>query len=203
MTNDSEPTTPGEASPGSTATQSEGAAGASPAAGTPRAAAVVPARDDAGARGIPAWLKVGVIFFGLSGAVLYLLFGSDAGEAFQYSKPVGEVVSSPERFQGKQLRIEGMLTPGSVKFRESPCEWRFQIEKDGAAMPVRFPECVVPDTFRDDYGISVTVLGRLGPDRVFKASEVIPRCPSKYEEQLKSGKAMPKGMRHSGPGQPI
>ena len=34
------------------------------------------------------------------------------------------------------------------------------IEKDGKEMPVQFPQCVVPDTFRDGMGISVTVQGK-------------------------------------------
>ena len=155
--------------------------------------------DDEERDGFPAWLKVGLVFTLLSGGVLVLLFGSDAGDAFVYSKLVPEVMSAPDSFAGKQLRVEGELTPGSVKFREEPCEWRFEIEQEGTTMPVRFPQCVVPDTFRDDYGISVTVLGRLGSDRVFEASEVVPRCPSKYEEQLKAGKSMPTGMPHSAP----
>jgi cytochrome c-type biogenesis protein CcmE len=60
-------------------------------------------------------------------------------------------------------------------------------------MPVSFPQCVVPDTFRDTFGIQVTVQGRLEDDGTFLANQVIPRCPSKYEmqERLDNGEAMP------------
>ena len=60
-------------------------------------------------------------------------------------------------------------------------------------MPVTFPQCVVPDTFRDGFGIQVTVQGKLNGSGDFLATEVIPRCPSKYEmqEKLEAGEAMP------------
>jgi cytochrome c-type biogenesis protein CcmE len=67
------------------------------------------------------------------------------------------------------------------------------ISKNGSDMPVRFPECVVPDTFRDGMGISVTVQGRIQTDGTFLANQVVPRCPSKYEMQQRqrAGEQMP------------
>jgi cytochrome c-type biogenesis protein CcmE len=50
-------------------------------------------------------------------------------------------------------------------------------------MPVRFPQCAVPDTFHDGAGLSVTVQGTLQEQGWFLANQVIPRCPSKYEMQ--------------------
>ena len=119
----------------------------------------------------------------LGAAVAFLLFGTGASDAFVYSKLVNEVVANPAQFEGRELRVEGELKQGSVLFREDPCEWRFVIAKNGHEMPVRFPECVVPDTFRDDMGISVTVQGRIQGDGTFLANQVVPRCPSKYEMQ--------------------
>ncbi|MFW6050328.1 MAG: cytochrome c maturation protein CcmE [Myxococcota bacterium] len=141
--------------------------------------------DEEPRRGLPSWLKVAVIFAALAGGVAYLLTGSEAEDAFVYSKLVHEVVTDPETFAGREVRVEGDLRQGSVQFREDPCEWRFLLEKQDETMPVRFPQCVVPDTFRDDYGISVTVQGRLQPDGTFVANQVVPRCPSKYEMKQK------------------
>lgn len=138
--------------------------------------------------GIPAWLKMAVVFVALAGGVAYLLTGSEASDAFVYSKLVHEVVDEPSEFSGRELRVEGDLVKGSVRFREDPCEWRFVLEKEQERMPVRFPQCVVPDTFRDDYGISVTVQGQLESDGTFVANQVIPRCPSKYEMKQKQAK---------------
>ncbi|MFW5926180.1 MAG: cytochrome c maturation protein CcmE [Myxococcota bacterium] len=144
-------------------------------------------------RGIPSWLKMAGVFVVLTGSVAALLGGSDAGDAFVYSKLVHEVTADPAAFEGRELRVEGDLRQGSVQFREDPCEWRFIIEKKGEALPVRFPQCVVPDTFRDDYGISVTAQGRLESDGTFLADQVVPRCPSKYEMKQKeaAGEEMP------------
>ena len=60
-------------------------------------------------------------------------------------------------------------------------------------MSVAYPQCVVPDTFRDGMGISVTVRGELQEDNSFLANEVVPRCPSKYEMQQRqeNGETMP------------
>jgi cytochrome c-type biogenesis protein CcmE len=138
-------------------------------------------------------LKIALIV-GLLGAVVgLLLFGSSASDAFVYSKLVNEVMANPQSFAGRELRVEGQLKPGSIKFREDPCEYRFVIEKAGKEMPVHFPQCVVPDTFRDGMGISVTVQGKLTGEGGFLANQVVPRCPSKYEMQQKkkNGEVMP------------
>lgn len=138
-------------------------------------------------------LKIGIIVALLGGAVGLLLFGSSASDAFVYSKLVDEVMTKPKEFAGRELRVEGQLKPGSIKFREDPCEWRFVIEKAGKEMAVEYPQCVVPDTFRDGMGISVTVQGKLTGGGGFLANQVVPRCPSKYEMQQKkkNGEVMP------------
>ncbi|HEX7478554.1 MAG TPA: cytochrome c maturation protein CcmE, partial [Polyangiales bacterium] len=67
--------------------------------------------------------------------------------------------------------------------------------KEGREMPVRFPQCIVPDTFKDGMGLKVTVQGKLTGDGYFLANQVIPRCPSKYEMQQRknNGEKMPMG----------
>lgn len=146
-------------------------------------------------------VKVGLVFVALVGVSVWLLTGSD--NPFVYSKLVHEVMSEPTAFEGRPLRVEGELRQGSIQFREDPCEWRFVIHKEGREMPVRFPQCVVPDTFRDGMGIQVTVQGELGGDGVFLANQVIPRCPSKYEMQqrMEAGETMPYDPNTSLPGQ--
>jgi cytochrome c-type biogenesis protein CcmE len=147
-------------------------------------------------RGLPPWVPVAVVFSGLCAAVAFLLLGSDASNAFVYSKLVHEVMSDPAKFKDRELRVEGDLRQGSIEFRQDPCEWRFVLEKQGQEMTVSFPECIVPDTFRDGMGISVTVQGRLEDDHTFLANQVVPRCPSKYEMQQKekNGEATPHAM---------
>ncbi len=138
-------------------------------------------------------LTIAIAFLLLASGVTYLLVGTGAQSALVYSKQVHEVVNNPAAWQDRELRVEGLLKQGTVRFREEPCEWRFVLEKQERQMPVRFPQCVVPDTFRDNMGITVTVQGRINPDGTFLANQVVPRCPSKYEMQKRQrgGERMP------------
>ncbi len=152
-------------------------------------------------RRLPPWTRVAAVFVALLAAVGFLLAGG-ADEAFVYSKQVHEVLAAPGEFAGRPLRVEGDLKDDSVVFREEPCEWRFVLSSEGREMPVRYPRCVVPDTFQSGMGLKVVVEGRLQPDGSFLASQVIPKCPSKYDpdqhEQLKrSGKRPPHQMNPS------
>lgn len=155
-------------------------------------------RPDEGAPAArPPWILVPVLL-ALSGTVAWLLLGGD--DPFVYSETVTNVTTNAATLGDRELRVEGALAEGSVRFREDPCEWRFTLEEDGHTMPVEFSECVVPDTFRDHMGITVVVEGRVRPDGTFIASDVIPRCPSRYEmdERAANGETMP----HA-PGGPI
>jgi cytochrome c-type biogenesis protein CcmE len=151
-------------------------------------------------QGLSPLVKVGVVFAALAGAVSLMWFSSSADDAFVYSKLVDEVLAEPETYHGRELRVEGDLKQGSIQFRERPCEWRFVLSSQGKEMPVSFPQCIVPDTFKDGMGLKVTVQGKLLADGSFDANQVIPRCPSKYEMQqkLEAGETMP----HAMPGQP-
>lgn len=104
-----------------------------------------------------------------------------------YSKPVDELVAQKAKFIGKPVRAEGNLVHGTLVKRDDPCEYRFSIEKNNVEIPVRFAKCVVPDTFRDVQGmdVQVTVEGELRADNTLEASNVLAKCPSKYEMKQK------------------
>jgi cytochrome c-type biogenesis protein CcmE len=114
-----------------------------------------------------------------------------------YSKPVDELVAQKARFAGRPVRAEGNLVHGSLMKRETPCEYRFSIQKNGVTLPVRFAQCIVPDTFRDvpNMDVGVTVEGELHADNTFEATSVLAKCPSKYEMQDRAahGEKMPHG----------
>jgi cytochrome c-type biogenesis protein CcmE len=151
--------------------------------------------------GLSPLVKVGTVFVVLGGALALLLFGSEASDALVYSKLVDEVLSKPDDFRGRELRVEGDLKPGSIQFREQPCEYRFTLAQHEKQMDVRFPQCIVPDTFKDGVGLKVTVQGKLTDDGYFLANKVIAKCPSKYEmnERAKRGEAMPHALPSAGP----
>jgi cytochrome c-type biogenesis protein CcmE len=112
-----------------------------------------------------------------------------------YSKPVDQLVAQKMRFMGRAVRAEGNLVHGSLEKRDTPCEYRFTISKNGTDVPVRYAQCVVPDTFRDVPGmdVGVTVEGQLLADNSFEATSVLAKCPSKYEmkDRANRGEQMP------------
>ncbi|HEX2671830.1 MAG TPA: cytochrome c maturation protein CcmE, partial [Polyangiaceae bacterium] len=87
------------------------------------------------------------------------------------------------------------LVKGSLMRRDQPCEYRFNLSKGGATLPVRYAQCIVPDTFRDMPGmdVMVTAEGKLDSAGNFEASNIFAKCPSKYEmkEMQKGGAKAP------------
>ncbi|MEI9885778.1 MAG: cytochrome c maturation protein CcmE [Rhizomicrobium sp.] len=112
-----------------------------------------------------------------------------------YSKTVDVLVAEKARFVNKPVRAEGNLVHGSLGKKDSPCEYRFTIEKNGAQIPVSFMGCVVPDNFRDapNVDVEVVVSGQLRPNGQFDATEVLAQCPSRYDmkKQAASGVKVP------------
>jgi cytochrome c-type biogenesis protein CcmE len=132
-------------------------------------------------------LLLGLLVIG--GGVLTLVMTS-ANQAAIYSVPTDELVAKKAEYAARNVRVEGTLVKGSLRQRAEPCEYRFSIEKNGAKLPVRFPQCVVPDTFRDAPGmdVQVTAEGRLSPEGHFEATNIMAKCPSKYEMQERAAK---------------
>ncbi len=112
-----------------------------------------------------------------------------------YSKPVDQLLAEKAKYMGKSVRAEGTLVHGTLARRDDPCEYRFRIERNGTDVPVRFGGCVIPDTFRDVPGmdVAVTVEGKLQADNSLEATQVLAKCPSKYEmnQRAKSGEMAP------------
>ncbi|MCC6645519.1 MAG: cytochrome c maturation protein CcmE [Polyangiaceae bacterium] len=138
-------------------------------------------------------LLVGLVL--MAGAVLALVLSFK--DAAVYAKSVDQVTADRAALAGRALRVEGNLVKGSLVHQEQPCEFRFRIEEKGQQLPVRYGNCVVPDTFRDVPGVDVrvTVEGKLTADGGFEASLVMAKCPSKYEmkDRAAKGEAMPHG----------
>ncbi len=135
----------------------------------------------------------------IGGGILSFVLGQD-GDQLTYAKDVATVVGNQAELGSRNLKVQGVLVPGSLTKREEPCEYRFKIRQkdapDGAIMSVHFPQCIVPDTFRDVPGMDVeaTVTGQLEGDH-FQASVIEAKCPSKYEMQQRqlAGEQKPHG----------
>ena len=125
----------------------------------------------------------------LMGGILALVF-TGGKDAVAYSYSVDEVKAKASELGDRQLRVQGGLVEGTLVRRDSPCEYRFlirklekdgKLDKTGQALEVRYPLCVVPDTFRDKAGVEVTAEGRLAADGHLQASKIFAKCPSKYD----------------------
>jgi cytochrome c-type biogenesis protein CcmE len=129
----------------------------------------------------------------MSGGILALVMtGSDDGVV--YGRGVDELGSTPENGDRK-VRVQGTLVKQSLQRRDQPCEYKFRMQKNGKVIEVRYPQCVVPDTFRDVPGmdVDVTAEGRMTGDGYFLASNIMAKCPSKYDmkQRAQSGEQAP------------
>ncbi len=162
-------------------------------------------RDDKGAMAMPvegpverprarSGTALTLVLLGVAAALSALVLVGMSSSAV-YSKPVDQLLNERAKFAGRPVRVEGNLVHGSLERREQPCEYRFRIEKNGTTLAVSFPQCVVPDTFRDVPGmdVGVTAEGSLQKDGAFLATSVLAKCPSKYEmrDRQQKGESAP------------
>ncbi|MEE9385580.1 MAG: cytochrome c maturation protein CcmE [Nannocystaceae bacterium] len=114
-------------------------------------------------------------------AALYLVL-SDSGEGVLEYAYVDQVMASPEGFQGREIKVHGIVVPGTVKQRKNGAgDYRFVIEHGDKQLAVHFGD-MVPDTFTE--GGEVVLTGTLDAGGAsFEATSMSAKCPSKYEEK--------------------
>ena len=78
------------------------------------------------------------------------------------------------------LKMGAKVVPGSVRRAPDNHQIDFQVSDGVKSYPVTY-RGLVPDTFTDANDIEVIVEGRLGRDGVFRATEVLAKCGSRYE----------------------
>ena len=86
-------------------------------------------------------------------------------------------VAAKEAPLGKTFRIGGMVETGSVKRQPDGVTVRFIVTDTARAVPVVY-RGALPDLFREGKG--VVAQGRVGPDGVFQASEVLAKHDENY-----------------------
>ncbi len=127
------------------------------------------------------WGLLATLLVMVGAIVALFMFGFK--DAAVYSIPVDKLLADGPT--GRRVRIDGELVPGSLARRDKPCEYRFRIKGGGRELDVHYPQCVVPDTFRDvpQGGVMVTAEGKLTPAGYFEASLILAKCSSKYDPQ--------------------
>lgn len=90
-------------------------------------------------------------------------------------------------FHDVGLKVGAKVVPGSVRRDSRTID--FRVTDGTSEFPVSYTG-LVPDTFTDASNIEVIVEGKYGRDGVFHATEVLAKCGSRYEAEVKkSGKA--------------
>lgn len=125
----------------------------------------------------------------LGGALAWLLAGSLANpDSLTYFHGADAVLAKADELKGQRIRMGGHVVKGSIMQKPGTLEYQFQVkpipkmvkhpENRDSVVTVRY-EGVVPDTFKDDAEVIVT--GMLGPNQLFTGSQLMAKCPSKYE----------------------
>lgn len=120
-------------------------------------------------------LFVAALFGAASLATLLVLTALKGSVAYFYTpSDLAKLSETPAGL----LRLGGLVAPGSVKFAAGgEAAVAFTISDETASTPVTY-RGVLPDLFREGQG--VIVQGRLGPDGVVVASEVLAKHDETY-----------------------
>jgi cytochrome c-type biogenesis protein CcmE len=105
--------------------------------------------------------------------------------SFRYYQTLDEFRASGRVEQAS--RVHGYVALGSIERDVAAKEIRFRVQGvaphagggAGDALPVTFASLEAPDLFKD--GAEVVVEGRLSAEGHFHATNVLAKCPSKFE----------------------
>jgi len=116
---------------------------------------------------------LGIILFIAVGYLGYTGYKSSA--TYYYS--VSEVMKQGSSVQSDNIRVNGLVAPGSVEKEPATSILRFTLVEGESKLLVVF-RGIVPDAFTAD--AEVVVEGYLDTAGVFQAHTILTKCPSKY-----------------------
>lgn len=126
------------------------------------------------------WRKKKFIFGAAFLAVAIAVLGFTAfRNAATYYYNVSEAVSMGSAVYGQNIRVSGKVAVGTIVKEDQGRALRFNVVDETASLPV-FYRGTVPDTFKEDG--EIVAEGKLNADGVFQATQIIAKCPSRYEE---------------------
>ena len=137
-------------------------------------------------------LQVAASVLLIGGSLTYLLSDSLSDE-MEYFYPADVVITKGADLGTKRFRMGGYVVKDSILQKKGTSEYLFEVRPIDARM--QYPEAkdktirvryagLVPDTFKDDSEVIVT--GKLKPDGSFEATDLLAKCPSKYEAAAKN-----------------
>jgi len=117
---------------------------------------------------------------------LVILVISSSKQLSMYYFTVTELEAREIEFVDKQIKLAGIVVPGSIKQIDGNRTVEFLIweplEKGtfSEKRAVRYSG-IIPDTFRDES--NVVLEGKTHADGIFVAETLLAKCPSKYESK--------------------
>lgn len=113
----------------------------------------------------------------LAVAIAFLIYNGMQGTSAFYMT-VGELQAATAVSEGKQIRVGGNVVPGTIEHGGIGQELRFSIS-DGAASVAIVYDGAPPDIFSDHAEVIAT--GTMAEDGTFHATELLTKCPSRFE----------------------
>lgn len=112
-------------------------------------------------------------------AAIVGLIGFGLTQTAQWAVNLAELKAKGNTAVGQGVRVSGQLEANSIEKNVASNKIAFVMTDGTNRLPVSY-NGVVPDTF--DRAVEVIAEGKLNPDGSFTASNLLARCPSKYDE---------------------
>lgn len=122
------------------------------------------------------YLIGGVILVAVVGYLFYLSFSSSVS----YYVTVSEFFDKGTELYNTNLRVAGKVADSPISWDAEKLEMKFDISEGGDTMMVIY-QGAKPDGFKS--GANILVEGKYQSDEIFRASQLIMKCPSKYEPE--------------------
>ena len=122
----------------------------------------------------------------------------EANASFTYYRDLADFQADEGARLGESARVHGYVTPGSIDRDVEGRQVRFAMQgqpphaggESASLLPVVFTSLETPDLFKD--GAEVVVEGRMNrTGGSFRATNVLAKCPSKFEAAAAAGETPP------------
>lgn len=129
-------------------------------------------------------VKVGIAVF-LIVAVVGTLTVIGMSEAQTFYLTVDEYLDQKDDLKGKPFKLSGKIVGDSVEYNQQTLELRFKAKGESGQTVDIYYKGVKPDNFINDW--EVIIEGIENKDGIVVASELLIKCPSKYEAEETGG----------------
>jgi len=133
------------------------------------------------------FLLGGALVLGVAG---YLMASAIAQTGTYYLTPteLASKVAHDPSFYGTGVKVGARVVPGSVVRAPGGRDMTFRVTDGARTYPVSF-HGLAPDTFTDS--VDVVMDGRLAQDGTFRATTVLAKCASRYENAPQKYRSTP------------